>query len=121
MPLNEADTRAQLIDPQINRSGWTRSQIRREHFYKTDWQYTAGKVVLRGDRAERAKPKRVDYLLRYTESFPIAVVEAKAEGRSANDGLQYELGDLKEMPESDDLPSESFSRDGQSPGRSPPH
>lgn len=37
MPLNEADTRAQLIDPQINRSGWTRSQITREHCYKTDW------------------------------------------------------------------------------------
>ena len=88
MPLNEADTRAQLIDPQINRSGWTRSQITREHFYKTDWQYTAGKVLLRGDRVERAKPKRVDYLLRYTESFPIAVVEAKAEDRQANDGLQ---------------------------------
>jgi type I site-specific restriction endonuclease len=25
MTLNEADTRAQLIDPQLNRAGWTRS------------------------------------------------------------------------------------------------
>jgi hypothetical protein len=30
MSLNEADTRAQLIDPQLNRAGWTRSQVTRE-------------------------------------------------------------------------------------------
>lgn len=28
--LNEADARAQLIDPQLNRAGWTRSQMTRE-------------------------------------------------------------------------------------------
>jgi hypothetical protein len=28
--LNEADTRAQLIDPQLNRAGWTRSQVTHE-------------------------------------------------------------------------------------------
>lgn len=88
MALNEADTRAQLIDRQINMSGWTRSQVTREHYYRTDWAYTAGKVILRGNRAERSTPKRVDYLLRYTDSFPIAVIEAKAESHSANDGLQ---------------------------------
>lgn len=88
MPLNEADTRAQLIDPKLNVAGWTRSQITREHYYRTDWAYTAGKIVLRGDRAERLPPKRVDYLLRYTDSMPIAVVEAKDEGKPAVAGLQ---------------------------------
>ncbi len=88
MPLNEADTRAQLIDPQLNGAGWTRSQVTREHYYRTDWAYTAGKIVLRGDRAERLPPKRVDYLLRYTDSLPIAVVEAKEEGKPAVAGLQ---------------------------------
>lgn len=39
--------------------------------------------MLRGDRAERLPPKRVDYLLRYTDSLPIAVVEAKEEGKPA--------------------------------------
>ncbi len=81
MSLNEADTRAQLIDPKLNVAGWTRSQVTREHYDRTDWVYTAGKIVLRGDRAERLPPKRVDYLLRYTDSLPIAVVEAKEEGK----------------------------------------
>ena len=79
MPLNEADTRAQLIDPQLNRAGWTRSQVTREHYYRPDFQYTPGRVILRGGRAQRDRPRIMDYLLRYTDSFPIAVVEAKAE------------------------------------------
>jgi type I restriction enzyme, R subunit len=88
MTYNEADTRANLIDPKLNIAGWTRSQVTREHYYRPDFQYTAGRVVLRGDRAERLPPRRIDYLLRYTDSFPIAVVEAKAEDESALSGLQ---------------------------------
>lgn len=88
MSLNEADTRAQLIDPRLNRAGWTRSRVTREHYYRPDWQYTAGRVVLRGGRAQRERPRIMDYLLRYTDSFPIAVVEAKAEDIPANAGLE---------------------------------
>lgn len=88
MPLNESDTRAQLIDPKLNRGGWTRSQVTREHYYRPDWEYTPGRVVLRGGRAEREKPRIMDYLLRYTDSFPIAIVEAKAEDRPAIAGLE---------------------------------
>ncbi len=91
MPLNESDTRAQLIDPQLNRAGWTRSQVTREHYYRPDWQYTPGRVVLRGGRAEREKPRIMDYLLRYTDSFPIAVVEAKAESEPAVNGLKQAI------------------------------
>lgn len=36
----------------------------------------------------RKPPKRVDYLLRYTRDFPLAVIEAKAAYKSAGDGLQ---------------------------------
>lgn len=55
MPLNEADARAQLIDPQLNIAGWTRSQVTREHYYRTGWTYTTGKIVLhaRHDRSRR--------------------------------------------------------------------
>lgn len=88
MALNEADTRAQYIDPKLNIAGWTRSQVTREHFYRTDWSYTAGRIVLRGNRAERKPPRRVDYVLRYTASFPIAVIEAKEESKSAFVGLE---------------------------------
>jgi hypothetical protein len=64
------------------------SQVTREHYYQPDFESTAGRVVLRRDRAERQPPRRVDYLLRYTDSFPNAVIEAKEEGKSALSGLQ---------------------------------
>jgi type I restriction enzyme R subunit len=57
MPLNEADTRAQLIDPKLKIAGWTapgRSRITREHFYRRDQAYTAGRMTLVGDEARRA-------------------------------------------------------------------
>lgn len=88
MPLNESDTRAQLIDPKLNRAGWTQSQVTREWYYRKDWEYAPGRIILRGGKAEREKPRRVDYLLRYTASFPIAVVEAKAETEPATQGLE---------------------------------
>ncbi|MCB9147559.1 MAG: restriction endonuclease subunit R, partial [Caldilineaceae bacterium] len=97
MLLNEADTRAQLIDPQLNIAGWTRSQVTREQYYKPDWAYTAGKIVLRGDKTEREAPKRVDYLLRFTDSFPIAVVEAKDEGKPAVTGLEQVKGYARDL------------------------
>ncbi len=97
MSLNEADTRAQLIDPQLNIAGWTRSQVTREQYYRPDWAYTAGKIVLRGDKAEREAPKRVDYLLRFTDSFPIAVVEAKEEEKTAVTGLEQVKGYARDL------------------------
>jgi type I site-specific restriction endonuclease len=36
----------------------------------------------------RKPPKRVDYLLRYTRDFNLAVVEAKAGYKTAADGVQ---------------------------------
>lgn len=48
----------------------------------------------------RKPPKRVDYLLRFTRNFPLAVVEAKASYKSATDAVQQardyaEILDLK--------------------------
>jgi type I restriction enzyme R subunit len=88
MALNEADTRAQLIDPKLRTAGWSDSLLTREHFYRRDHRYTAGRITLVGDEARRRTPRRVDYLLRYTDVFPIAVVEAKDEGQPANAGLE---------------------------------
>lgn len=95
--LNEADTRAQLIDPKLEKSGWTRTKIKREHYYRPDWEYTAGRIVLRGDKTERLPPKRVDYLLRYMDSFPMAVVEAKEEGKAAISGLTQVIEYAKDL------------------------
>ncbi|RMH21472.1 MAG: DEAD/DEAH box helicase [Gammaproteobacteria bacterium] len=88
MKKNEADTRATLIDPKLKASGWTDTQVRREHYYQRDHQYTQGKVILIGNRVRRGEGRKVDYLLRLSESFPIAVVEAKAESEPADAGLE---------------------------------
>ena len=85
---NEADTRAVLIDPKLKASGWRDTQVTREHYYVRDPQYTPGRVIIRGDRVTRGEAKRVDYLLRLTDAFPIAVVEAKAESETAESGLE---------------------------------
>ncbi len=92
MPRNEADTRAQLIDPQLEAAGWAATQIGREHFYRRDAQYTDGRIVLRGERAHHREARKVDYVLRYTEGFPIAVVEAKAESEEPEAGLEQAKG-----------------------------
>jgi type I restriction enzyme, R subunit len=41
-----------------------------------------------GRKARRKKAKRFDYLLRYSQNFPIAIVEAKKKYKLAADGIQ---------------------------------
>lgn len=82
MAYNEADTRAKIIDPKIKQSGWTEDFIARE-FYFTD-----GKIFLVGDEAKRKEPKKADYILYYNDALPLAVVEAKEEGKPAVSGMQ---------------------------------
>jgi len=88
MSLNEADTRVRLIEPMLKAAGWTGRLVTREHYYHRDHAYTAGRIYLRGTQARRGEPRRVDYLLRYTDAFPIAVVEAKAEDEGAESGFE---------------------------------
>jgi type I restriction enzyme, R subunit len=49
---------------------------------------TDGRIVPVGKGFVRKTPKRVDYLLRYTRDFPLALIEAKAAYKSASDGVQ---------------------------------
>jgi type I restriction enzyme R subunit len=60
-------------------------------------QYTAGRIVLHGDRAHHREGRKVDYLLRYTDSFPLAVVEAKEEGLPAETGLEQAKAYAKDL------------------------
>lgn len=78
--LSEADTRAKLIDPKLRESGWTEDKIRREVFL------TPGKLI--NEEGKREKGKKADYVLYYSLGFPIAVVEAKEESKSALDGMR---------------------------------
>jgi type I restriction enzyme R subunit len=60
-------------------------------------QYTAGRIVLHGDQAHHREGRKVDYLLRYTDSFPLAVVEAKEEGLPAETGLEQAKAYAKDL------------------------
>jgi type I restriction enzyme R subunit len=67
MNLNEADTRAQFIDPALERAGWVGSTVKRE------LQITAGRILGGG---RKAAPLKADYFLQF-EGKRLAVVEAK--------------------------------------------
>ncbi|MCP3680228.1 MAG: DEAD/DEAH box helicase family protein [Gammaproteobacteria bacterium] len=83
MSPNEADTRAELIDPLLKQSGWgkiTASRIHRE--------WSCPGRILPGGRRE--KPRPCDYVLIYHGQF-MAVVEAKKEALNANEGVRQSI------------------------------
>jgi type I restriction enzyme R subunit len=79
---NEADTCRQYVLPNLAAAGWTDEQIGEQRIF------TAGRILVQGRQASRAKPKRADYLLFYKPSYPLAVVEAKADYHSPAEGIQ---------------------------------
>jgi type I restriction enzyme R subunit len=86
--VNEADTRANLIEPKLKAAGWTDRQVTREYYSQRDHQYAPGRIILVGDQVRRVPSRRIDYLLRLTEGLPIAVAEVKADTESAEAGLE---------------------------------
>jgi len=78
--MNEADTRAELIDPMLKESGWgviEDSKIFREY------RITAGKLQPGNGRA---KPLIADYVLVY-KGHKLAIVEAKSNTLDVNAGV----------------------------------
>ena len=82
--MNEADTCRKFIVPRLQAAGWDNEP----HSIAEQRTITDGRIVLVGQGFVRRPPKRVDYLLRYTRDFPLAVVEAKPTYKIAGDGLQ---------------------------------
>lgn len=95
--LNEADTRATLVEPKLKLAGWRDQPVRREFYYHRDHVYAPGKIILIGDQARRGKPKQVDYLLRLSDGFPIAVVEAEPEAAPPESGLEQAKGYAQDL------------------------
>jgi len=78
--MNEADTRAELIDPALKAAGWgvvEDSRILREYIF------TAGKIQTGGGRG---KYEKADYVLVY-KGIQLAVVEAKSDELSVGEGV----------------------------------
>jgi type I restriction enzyme R subunit len=82
--MNEADTCRKLVVPKLQSAGWETEP----HSTAGQRTITDGRIVPAGKGFVRRPPRRVDYLLRYTRDFPLAVVEAKASYKTAADGLQ---------------------------------
>lgn len=78
--MNEAETRAELIDPALTAAGWgvvERSRVARE------FQITAGRLEGGG---KRAKADKADYVLVYRDKR-LAVIEAKKRDTHVTEGL----------------------------------
>jgi len=79
---SEADTCRKEILPKIYKAGWSDDQILEQRVF------TDGPVIVIGKKAKRGKAKIADYLLRYSQNFPIAIIEAKKSYKKASAGLQ---------------------------------
>ena len=78
--MNEAETRAEYIDPALKAAGWgvvEGSRIRREY------AITPGRIEGQG---RRGKPLTADYVLEYRNT-KLAVVEAKAWDEELTEGV----------------------------------
>lgn len=78
--MNEAETRAELIDPKLKASGWSvveGSKIMREY------HITAGKILTGG---KRAKPLVADYVLVH-QGRKLATIEAKSDELEVGEGV----------------------------------
>src|SRR5580704_15520005 len=80
----EADTCRKFVVPLLQKAGWDNEP----HSIAEQRTITDGRVIPVGKGFIRKPPKRVDYLLRYTRDFPLAVVEAKAAYKTAADAVQ---------------------------------
>jgi type I site-specific restriction endonuclease len=78
--MNEAETRAELIDPKLKACGWgvvEGSKVLREY------NITAGKIQTGGGRGKR---EIADYVLVY-KGIKLAVVEAKSDDLEVGEGV----------------------------------
>lgn len=80
----EADTCRRFIVPKLQGAGWDEAPCA----INEQRTFTDGRVLFVGGEPRRGRRKRADYILRYRPDYPIAVIEAKAEYRSAKDGVQ---------------------------------
>ena len=81
--LTEEDIKLKYITPALQNAEWDiKNQIRCEYYY------TAGKINVRENVAQRGKGKKVDYLLSYKSNLPLAIVEAKDNNVPVSHGIQ---------------------------------
>ncbi|MCB1129997.1 MAG: DEAD/DEAH box helicase family protein [Verrucomicrobiae bacterium] len=80
----EADTCRKFVVPALQHAGWDVEP----HSIDEQRSITDGRIIPVGKGFVRKSPRRPDYILSYQRGFPLAVTEAKAEWKTAGDGLQ---------------------------------
>lgn len=78
--MNEAETRAELIDPQLVAAGW--GVIEETKVFR-EFPITAGKIQVGGTRE---KPLKADYVLQY-RGRKLAAIEAKSNEQEVGEGV----------------------------------
>ena len=81
MAMNEADTRANLIDPKLVAAGWGQVE---GSFIRREVNITQGRIIGGG---KRSSPVISDYVLEY-KGHKLAAVEAKKESLSYTEGVR---------------------------------
>lgn len=80
--MNEAETRAELIDPKLKENGWD-PKVNPEVKVHREYLISAGKIKASGGREKALK---ADYVLKYHNRM-IGVVEAKSDEQSVGEGV----------------------------------
>jgi type I restriction enzyme, R subunit len=78
--MNEAETRAELIDTALREAGWGMAEGSR---VQREYHISPGRIEAHG---RRGKPLIADYMLVYRNT-KLTVIEAKAFGESLTEGL----------------------------------
>ena len=83
--MSEADTCRTYVVPKLYAAGWMDEQIREQV------TFTDGRILPAGNSHTRLPRKRADYILRYRNDFPIAVVADTADSKQPADGLHQAM------------------------------
>lgn len=89
---NEETTKMNLITPIIQKKWQTNDKIVMEYYY------TNGRISIdEYNVAHRGKPKKVDYLLLWKDNILLALVEAKGQDHSADDGYSQAVDYARDL------------------------
>ena len=84
--MSEEDIKLNYITPALHARGW-KDRITME----TAVRFTDGRINVRGNSVSREAPKKADYILYLRSNHPIAIVEAKDNRHSVQDGIQQAM------------------------------
>ncbi len=84
---NEANTCRKYVEPKLKDAGWEQEP----HNYEEQYYFTDGKIRPKDKLRPRAKRNFADYLLLYNGTYPLAVVEAKRNYKTADEGLEQAI------------------------------